>query len=399
MRTRVRLLVAFVAVYAVLAVATGATVLLVMESSLSAAAEVRVTRVLAAGGFSLSPEVVARMETLTGYRIQPLAAEDALPEGWLRVDHQGTVLAVDYRSEEYHRLTRAVIGGTAVALVLGVLLFAAVAWALARQFAVPLERLAVAARTIGRGNLDVAVVSSGTAEVRALGEDLEQMRVRLAALDRANRQAERLATLGLFTATIAHEVRNPLSAVRLTVQLLRRRHGEDPGLALVEEELERLDLIIDELLAFSKGVTVERQVTDLRPVAEHIAHLLRRQAEHAGVTVQVEGECTLNVDPARLRQLLLNLTLNAIQAQHGDEGTVIIRLRSDGLEVEDHGPGVPAELVPHLFEPFTTGRKEGTGLGLHLASAVANAHGAQLRYLRSDHRTCFRVEGLADATT
>ncbi len=393
-RTRVRLLLAFVIVYAVLAVATGAAVVAIMEVSLRATASARVAQVLSEGGFSLSPSVLARMQTLTGYRIELGESAAAVPDGWLRIDHGDAVLAVDHRTAEHRELVRTVLGGTALALIVGVLIFVAVAWALARQFATPLERLARAARVIGDGDFDAAVPVGGSGEVRALGTDLEQMRERLRDLDRQRRQAERLATLGLFTATIAHEVRNPLSAVRLTVQMLRRKIGDDPGIALVEDELERLDLIIDELLAFSKGITVRRESIALRPLADHVVCLLQRQAEHAGVTLTVRGDAQVTADPARLRQLLLNLILNAIQVQHGG-GQVAIHLRPDGLTVEDHGPGVDSALVATLFEPFVSGRPQGTGLGLHLAQAIAVAHGGSLRYERSGQRTLVHLEGLA----
>ena len=89
----------------------------------------------------------------------------------------------------------------------------------------------------------------------------------------------------------------------------------------------------------------------------------------------------------------MNLLLNAIQAQHGD-GDVVVRLRADGLEVADAGPGVPEDLVEHLFEPFASQRPDGVGLGLHLASAIAAAHGARLRYERRQPGCAFVLDGL-----
>lgn len=230
----------------------------------------------------------------------------------------------------------------------------------------------------------------GAGELRSLALELEQMRRRLNELDRQHRQDERLATLGTFTATIAHEVRNPLSAVRLTVQMLARKIPEDPGVRMIMEELERLDLIVDELLAFSKGMHVTRQACDVRQVAEDVVRLLRRQAEHAGSQVHITGEATVSADPARLRQLLMNLLLNAIQAvqghDHGDaQGRVEIGILPDGFSVTDNGPGVAPAVAERLFEPFTTTRAAGTGLGLHLAKAIAEAHGARL-HLDQTHR-------------
>jgi signal transduction histidine kinase len=295
----------------------------------------------------------------------------------VQVPAWGKVIEVDYRTDEYVRSERQVLVGTLMLVAGGSLAFSVVALLLSAQVARPLERLAVAARTIGGGDLEAAVPETGAGEVASLARELEQMRRRLHQLDRQHREAERLRTLGTFTATIAHEVRNPLSAVRIAVQMLAKRHPTEPGLPLVIDELERLDLIVDELLGFSKGMSVRHERCALRAVADGVVRLLARQAEHAGVTVRVEGEGTVSADPARLRQLLMNLLLNAIQAQHGG-GSVRIVIGRDGFAVEDDGPGVAPDLVSHLFEAFASGRADGTGLGLHLAKSIADAHGGRL---------------------
>ena len=396
MRTRSRLLLSFVGVHLVLALVTGWVVWALIDRSLRLQAEAKVGDVLDQGGFSLSDEVIARMRTLTGYDFRVLDAPEPARPGTVVVERGGRTVEVSYLTEDYRRASRAVVMTTGAVVVIGVLAFALVAWWLARQFARPLEVLAGAARTIGRGDLGQPVPAVGSGEFAALAAALEQMRARIEALDRQHRQAERLATLGVFTATIAHEVRNPLSAVRLTVQMLARQLPADPGLALIGEELERLDLIVDELLGFSKGMTVAPAAHDLRPPVEHVVRLLRRQAEHAGVRVRIEGEGRALVDAGRLRQLVMNLLLNAIQAQHGD-GEVVVRLRDGGLEVADAGPGVPEALVEHLFEPFASQRPDGVGLGLHLASAIAVAHGARLRYERRQPGCAFILDGLPPA--
>jgi signal transduction histidine kinase len=188
----------------------------------------------------------------------------------------------------------------------------------------PLERLADAARRIGGGDLATPVAAVGSGEPGALAADLEAMRARLADLERRTRDAERLAVLGTFSATVAHEVRNPLSAVRLTIQLLGRRLPGETQLAVLGQELERLDLIVDELLAYARGMTVNREPVDLAAAATSVVSLLQRQADHAGVAVAVSGAGRANADPMRLRQMLLNLVLNGIQAvQSGGRGGTV----------------------------------------------------------------------------
>jgi two-component system sensor histidine kinase AtoS len=271
-------------------------------------------------------------------------------------------------------------------IVVGSLAFWLVAWWLASHVARPIEQLAGSARIIGDGDFEQMVAQVGSGELKQLARELEHMRCRLRDLDAQHRQDERLTTLGTFTATIAHEVRNPLSAVRLTVQMLARRvaaDGKDPATQIIIDELDRLDLIIDELLAFSKGMTVSPEPCALRTVVDETVRLFRRQAEHAGVQIPIVGEAQVFADAARLRQLLMNVLINAIQAVQSHDkddvdGQVTITILPDGFAICDNGPGINPAILPTLFQPFTTGKPAGTGLGLHLAKAIAEAHQAQL---------------------
>ncbi len=384
MRTRTRVLTSFVTVYILLSVTTGWLVWRWLDASMRAQAEASATsigRVIARGGFALNDKVMARMRELTEHDFRVLSSPEPVRSGTVQVDEGGTIVEVDYRTNAYRQTSRQVLLGTLAVVTAGSLVFGLVALWLAAHFARPLEQLAGAARTIATGDLEPAVPGVGSGEVLELARELEHMRERLRDLDRQHRQAERLRTLGTFTATIAHEVRNPLSAVRLTVQMLFRRMPQEQSLSLITEELERLDLIVDELLGFSKGMSVRPEACDLRVIADQVVRLLARQAEHAGVSISVSGAGTASADPARMRQLLMNLLLNAIQAQHGGGATRVI-VTPNGLAVEDDGPGVPPEQIPSLFEAFASGRQEGTGLGLHLARAIAEAHGASLRHVR-----------------
>ncbi|MBA2481687.1 MAG: HAMP domain-containing protein [Planctomycetes bacterium] len=399
MRTRTRVLVSFVTVHIALSIVAGWVVFRWLDTSMREQAEESarsIGQVLSQGGFALNAEVLSRMRELTGHEFHVLEVPTPVRPGTIQVSEGGPIVEVDYRTEAYRRGSRDIVAGTLVVMAGGSLAFSLVALWLSRQLARPLEDLAGAARTIASGDLHAGVPVVGSGEVAALARELETMRARLVDLDRQHRQAERLSTLGTFTATIAHEVRNPLSAVRLTVQMLAKRLPAEASLAMITTELERLDLIVDELLGFSKGMTVRLESCDLRATAGTVVGLMRRQADHAGVTIEVIGDGRCQADPARIRQLVMNLLLNAIQAQHGG-GHVRIRIASDGLAIEDDGPGVDPRLVPQLFEAFASNRPEGTGLGLHLAKAIVDAHGARLTYARDAAVTRFTVSGLAVA--
>jgi signal transduction histidine kinase len=272
---------------------------------------------------------------------------------------------------------------------------------LAQGLARPIEHLAASARRIAAGDLENPVPQVGSGEIGALASELESMRSQHRQMDLDMQRAERLTTLGLFTATVAHEVRNPLTAVKLSLQILQKNPSRDPTatLALVQDEIERMDLILDEVLSYARdakgGMRVEPVPCDLAPLAREVLRLLERQAQHAQVSMRVEGESRVLADPLRIRQILMNLIRNAIQVQHGG-GTVLVNLRPDGLEVVDKGPGIPPERLEHLFEAFSSDRVEGTGLGLHLAQAIAKAHGGMLRYIPGvPSGAIFRLEGLS----
>ncbi len=406
MRLRTRLVAGFLAAHLALSLllAAGAWWWLDRERRHAAAASAEaVGQVLARGGFSATPEVLARMRTLTGYDFRLLDPGEVAGPDTVSVQAQGRTIAIAYRTEAYRQaeadLWWAVLAWTAA----GTAAFAAVAVWQARRLARPVEDLAEAARRLGAGAWEAPVPSVGEGEVAVLAREVEALRRRLVELIAAGRTAERLATLGGFTATIAHEVRNPLSAVRLTVQAFAVRLGDDPGLRLVQEELERLDLIVDELLAFSRGFPVRPAPGDVAEEARQVVRLLARQAAHLGVSLTVEGVSSSPclVDRQRLRQLLLNLVLNALQAASQGEAEVpAVRmvLAVDGLQVIDNGPGVPVERVDRLFQAFASDRPEGTGLGLHLAAAIANAHGAHLTYAPAmGGGACFTLAGLRPA--
>jgi signal transduction histidine kinase len=394
MRLRVRLTLTLVAAHLVLITVVAVLAWRWVDEALRTQAEesaLSVGRVLARGGFSTDERVLDRMRELSGHDFRLLnRASDARP-GYVVVNQGAIAVEVDYRTERYATARRTLLLATLAVAVLGSLAFAIVAWLLARRFARPIEDLSTAARALG-DDLSRLVPQVGVGEIAGLARELEAMRARLVAAAEAARHAERLATLGTFAATVAHEVRNPLTAVALHVQMLRQDAPSDPDLQRIAEELERLDLVVDEVLSFSRGMRCDVAACDLRVVADDVTRLLRRQAEHAGVALSCAGHATVQADPRRLRQLLLNLVLNAIQACSGGRGSaVLIHLEPAAMTVEDDGPGVANDLAPRLFAPFATGRDQGTGLGLHLAKAIADAHGAHLSYARTDERTRFTL--------
>jgi signal transduction histidine kinase len=220
------------------------------------------------------------------------------------------------------------------------------------------------------------------------------------------RRAEGLASLGTMAAGLAHEVRNPLNAAKLQLQLLQRKLGRTtgPDLAgaksaaeLVSNELNRLAVLVDEVLQFARPQPLRRTRVDLCETARTIVTLTAPEAAQHGVRLELEcGEhADAELDDERIKQVLLNLVRNAVDAcEAKGGGSVILRVfardGSNYIEVEDDGPGLPDPNAP-IFEPFFTTKPNGTGLGLSLVNRIVCDHGGSIRCESRPGRTVFSV--------
>jgi len=291
-----------------------------------------------------------------------------------------------------------------VASLLGLAAAGAAALLLGARIAGPIRSLAGAAGRIAREGTAAPAVPEGEGppEVREVAAGLNRMVEALRRAEEERVREARLAVLGEFAAGIAHEVRNPLSSMRMTIQLLREdaagRAAEDLDTLL--DEVRRLEQSVEELLLFAGEPRLERGAVDLLALGGECARVLRRQAEHLGVAVRVEreeGAPAASGDAARLRTCVSNLLLNAVQASPRG-GTVRVSVRRGPapgrvlLEVSDAGPGIPPGAGDRVYEPFYSGRPGGTGLGLAVTRRIVEAHGGSIAYASGAAGTTFRVE-------
>ena len=209
------------------------------------------------------------------------------------------------------------------------------------------------------------------------------------AMERRMFEAERLSSLGLLSASIAHEVKNPLSSIKAIASVLREDLREDrtatEDLSIVLSEVDRLTHVVDRLLKFAKPETEGAfHAVPLQEVVDDVALILSHEAErrHVAIRPEVEEDLTVLGDREALQEILFNLTLNGTQAiEENEDGSVAISGRrhphlpshGDGdprpsywveIRVTDTGPGIPPDVRPHIFEPFYTTKASGTGLGL-----------------------------------
>lgn len=216
------------------------------------------------------------------------------------------------------------------------------------------------------------------------------------------RRADRLSATGQLAASLTHEIRNPLGAIRGTAEILRDEfppgHPKAEFLDILLRETDRLNRVVEDFLGFTRPRPDGEGagVVDVGRLAQETSDLVAAQARKGGLTLHADLPAGLRVrgSPVQLKQVLLNLLLNAIQATPPGHG-IVLRARPlagkvQGLEyrevegrllsltVEDEGPGIPDDLLPRLFEPFFTTKSEGTGLGLAISLRIAQAHGGSL---------------------
>lgn len=291
---------------------------------------------------------------------------------------------------------------------------------------VPVKALHEGTRRIAAGDLDTRIEVPGRHELALLAGAFNRMVADLRAardeLDRWSRtledkveektfelrkaqqqmtHVETMVSLGKLSATVAHELNNPLSGILTYARLVRRELADQPidpvireeldsYLALVDKESVRCGAIVKNLLVFARGRGVRLSATDLNQIVEHSLMLIRHHLELNKIrleTTLLEGDPTIIADQGQIQQAALALLMNAVEAMQAvaDRPRELgVHLSGDAEQVEirisDTGVGIPADLIPHIFEPFVTtkGEASGVGLGLSVVYGVVHGHGGEI---------------------
>jgi nitrogen fixation/metabolism regulation signal transduction histidine kinase len=369
-------------------------------------------------GLALGPRFAERLAALTGGAVEvrapgssrPLAR--TVPYGWVRELAGRLIGATRARTREIAipsagspfaaieitlpasglaRAQATVARTLLLALAVAVLASTLVGHLLARRITRPLEALREGALRVAGGQLGTRVEVRATGEVKDLVDAFNGMTADLAATTSRAALAERVAAWREVARRLAHEVKNPLTPVAMSVETLRDAwalqrpdFGEifDEGTRAIGEEVRRLARIVDEFSRFAR-----LPAPDPRPVApeELLGAVLALYPEaQGGVRLEREiepGLPMLSVDRDQILQVLHNLVRNGLEAV-GARGTVRVSARRDGSElaisVSDDGPGIPPGDLPRLFEPYFTTKEAGTGLGLAIAERIVEEHGGRI---------------------
>jgi two-component system NtrC family sensor kinase len=281
----------------------------------------------------------------------------------------------------------------------------------------PLGEMVAATRNISAGNFDQEVRSKSPDEIalladsfnamlkslrqmkraveewgRTLEEKVKQRTEELGAMQVRVAQSERLASLGMLAAGVAHEVNNPLGAIlTLTALTLEDMRPDDPSRKDLEEVVRqsaRCRDIVKSLLAFSRQSKTDKELVDLNKILEETLSLVAKQAQFFNVNVIRDWDPELPAvmaDQSQLQQVFMNILMNAVQAME-ERGTITVVTRHVAsascveLAISDTGRGIPCEQIDRIFDPFFTskGSGDGTGLGLSIAYGIVTTHGGTI---------------------
>jgi two-component system, NtrC family, sensor kinase len=290
-------------------------------------------------------------------------------------------------NEHRLRLQAIYLGITAVALGLLVTIWVVINLR-------PLRKLREGAHLIAGGDYTSRIEETGPSEIVQLAREFNSMARAVEERERELVRSERLGALGKMAAMIAHEVRNPLSAIGLNTELLEEELASAPeadeARALcrsIHREVDRLTQVTEEYLSFAKLPKPKLAHEPINSMVGALAGFVREDLAVKQVTLTTDlaiGDPIARIDAAQIRQCLLNLIRNAAEAVVAKgSGHVTLRTRDAGsrieIDVEDNGTGIPAELLPQLFDPFFSTKEDGSGLGLALTQQIVRDHGGDLR--------------------
>lgn len=318
---------------------------------------------------------------------------------------ESQVLFALYPEEHWDRVAWRAAWPPLVAGMVAALIAVTLTTFLSRRFTTRVRLLSEQAAMIADGRFQSTPLPSVDDELRDLTGALNRMSEKLGHYEEQVRRSERLRTLGQLGAGIAHQLRNSATGALMALEL----HAAEPDPASDRESLEvairqlrLMETSLKRFLQLGRGEQLPQQTVPLVALVAETLSLVEPACRHASIQLLFErpdAEVEVTGEPDSLRQLLLNLLLNAIEAATDPGGKQgIVKVRVDRTEssqprlcVLDSGAGPSPQMASRVFEPFATSKPDGAGLGLSVAQEIAQAHGAELNWRRVDVMTCFEV--------
>ncbi|MGQ0543235.1 MAG: ATP-binding protein [Blastocatellia bacterium] len=281
---------------------------------------------------------------------------------------------------------------------LGILLVSTlITFLLVWRFTRPIADLSNAARKVADGDLTVRVPEARNDEMGSLADRFNEMTAELEKskeLESQLQQAEKSAVIGRLGSAIAHEIRNPLNYINLTLDHLKSKFAPEDNekgatyrklIGQIKDEVARINQQISDFLNYSRPTKANLQPVEARAIIEDSLRLVEGQAAENNIKIGVveqEGVPKILGDPEFLRSVFNNLFINAVQAMGGGGGNLNVRISPDNgfvrFEVSDTGNGIPAENLSKIFEPYFSTKETGTGLGLAIVQKIVDIHNGMI---------------------
>lgn len=308
------------------------------------------------------------------------------------------------------RLLRGIHGVLAGAALMAVLMAVLLSYGVARTVTRPLATITDTMREMSTtGDLARKIVLPPghweDEDARLLATTFNSLTDSIARFQRDAAQRERLSSLGRLSTVVAHEIRNPLMIIKASLRTLQDGRARPADLreaaSDIDEEVARLNRVVNEVLDFARPIAVERAVTDLNAVCAGAAEAAMSAGAGPQIALQLEPELpTVQTDAERFRTALVNILANARQAVAAREGAAapveLRTMRHDhrvAVEVQDRGTGIESRDLPHVFDPYFTTRRTGTGLGLAISKNIVEALGGTITVAsRPGEGTTVRIE-------
>jgi two-component system, NtrC family, sensor kinase len=301
-------------------------------------------------------------------------------------------MAVTIPIEEFGKEAQAIRANVIQLVVVTLLVTLLGAFVLSYHLLRPVRRLVTATNRLAGGDLEQEIPVKSSDELGDLTRSFNRMVNNLSRIQKELVRSEKLISLGRLSAGVAHEIRNPLNAMKGAMTHLGQKWGHDPLISqytqLVTEEIDRLDRVVSEFLYFSKQAPPKLDPVDINNIILDTEDLLSREVDKRGILFRnlLQPSVPLvMLDSNQMEQVLLNLFFNAIDSlAKGGEievGTIVTGTENEKkllVVVKDNGTGISDKDLPNVFDPFFTTKEDGTGLGLPLSLGIVEAHGGTI---------------------
>ncbi len=275
-----------------------------------------------------------------------------------------------------------------------------IAYIYTRWIVMPVNQLVSGMDKFSAGNLHYRIPPLGTDEVSMLAERFNEMAEKLTLVQEKLKRSERLETLSKLASVLSHEIRNPLNAMVINMQVMERElKRNQPGidklrryLGIVASEIQRVDDLVSNFLMVARPPKLDRKLVKIEQLIDDVIISIQAEALQSGIRINRQyhvKNCELLIDEKKIRQVLLNILINAIQAMPGG-GNLTIELKSLNTAEQDYqlewivikfhdtGKGIPKEQLAQIFDFYYSTKSTGTGLGLSVAQQIVEEHGGRI---------------------